>query len=302
MIINPPALTTQLFRNNRIINSGFPFKVNTFRFILLAMEKVRNLPEKNNSIFISFEYLKKHHPKSLSAKNIKKISNKIINDIKVNNFIRFNSQKYHYIDTVLINKIAPNDLGIAISFNDDLEPYIKAEKNYSQQSLLEINKHNSGKAAQLYCLLESFRERKPVYKSIETLKKQLFIKDDQLKNSNQFSRMIKRKITVINDKNDINVEYQIHKEGKKTVGYYFQITSKNIIDVQKTTSKQISIKTRLKLLQISSKQAQDIIKRNIEANIVEALNITELAFKEKRINQEKTVGYLIGTLKNLKTL
>ena len=294
-----PLKTTQLFRNNRIINSGFPFKVNTFRFILLAQEKVRNLPAGQNSVFISYNNLKKHHPKPLSSKNIKKIGNDIMDDIRANNFIRFNSQKYHYVDVVLINKIAPNDNGITIDFNKILEPYIKTENNYRQQSLLEINQHNSGKAAQLYCLLEGYRDKKTVYKSIKTLRDQLFIDKNELITSNQFTRMIRRKVIDINSKNDIKVEFEPEKESRKTVGYYFQITSKN--QVLLAEKKELTTEQRLKKLKVSSKQIKEIIKRNIEANIIEALNITELAFKEKIINHEKTVSYLIGTLKKLNT-
>ena len=297
MNIQAPSKTTQLFRNNRIINSGFPFKVNTFRFILLAQEKVRNLPAGENTVFISYNNLKTHHPKPLSSKNIKKIGNDIMDDIRANNFIRFNSQKYHYVDVVLINKIAPNDNGITIDFNKILEPYIKTKNNYSKQSLLEINKHNSGKAAQLYCLLQPYKNKKVIYKTIELLRKQLFIDKKELTTSDQFSRMIRRKIIDINNKNDINIEFEPEKEGRKIIGYHFQVTSKN--QVLLTEKKELTTEQRLKKLKVSSKQIKDIISKNQDSIIIEALNITDLATKENKINQDKTVGYLIGVLNNM---
>lgn len=292
----------KLFRNKQIIESGFPLKINTFRFINLAMQMIRNIGKPEDGIFITHEKFKDHYPSDAGKKNIKKIMRDIAQDIEQNNWIEYPTRRFKYLKITLFSAQSLEPNGIFLKFNQDILKKILTDNHYKKQSQLQINQHSDIEGSQLYCLLDKYRQKGTVERSVDEIIIMLGLnKNIQTKN---ITKVIKRKIKIINDKNDIHADFETINKGRKVTGYRFQVTpNQDDASINKQISpnnKKISLKQSLAEINIPKGQINEIIKRNNESALEEAILITKETIKNNAITGSN-VGFLIFTLKRLST-
>lgn len=119
---------------------------------------------------------------------------------------------------------------LEIRFTPDIIPLIlDVQKNYTYYNLRNIAKLNSMHSIRLYELMMFWRKKgsTPAL-SVGYMRTWLGVKDGLHEEMKIFNRdVIKKSVTEISKKTDIELDFEPQKEGRTTVGYSFSYTPKN---------------------------------------------------------------------------
>lgn len=134
---------------------------------------------------------------------------------------------------------------ITVQLHEDLKPYLLGLKKwFTQYRLEEIMDFKGIYTMRLYeLLLWLLKENKPyadkksvVYMDIKTLRKATGTENKYNQLVQLKTRLIEKPIEEINKKSDYHVTYRDYKEGRKVVGFYFDIESRNTYELRETTA------------------------------------------------------------------
>lgn len=118
-----------------------------------------------------------------------------------------------------------------VYFDRDILPFLQNLKaEYTQYKMFYIMTMKSQYSIRLYEIFKSVAGKENWYFDIDELRK-LFMCDKNYDRVNDFKkRVIEPAIAEINEKTDINVEYEYLNEGRKIVGIECTISYKNTLD------------------------------------------------------------------------
>ena len=119
---------------------------------------------------------------------------------------------------------------VRIKFHEDMLPFLQNLKTeYTQYKLWYTMTMRSEYSLRLYELLKSVANKQIWYFDIAELKK-TFECENYTRFNNLKARVIDPAVTEINEKTDINVTYELFKDGKSYIGIEFYISYKSIED------------------------------------------------------------------------
>ena len=124
-----------------------------------------------------------------------------------------------------------SDVGIAITLNDQLKPYlINLKKHYTQYELADVLTMKSVYGIRIYELLQEIRQNRNIPKdgieiplSIETIREVCDCEEKYPTFSNLRARVIDAAVKDINKSTNYRVTYTYQKEGKSVTGVIFNL-------------------------------------------------------------------------------
>lgn len=213
-------------KHNDLIQSRYDLTLNEQKIILYAISKIDRRKEDFSIIKIKLrEFARLIGSTEKRYTEIREIVRRlrskeiIIRDGK-NEIITGWLSSIEYID---------NEGVIEIEFSDKLVPYLlqlrKQFTSYELKNVLFLNNKHSIRLYELFKQYEVIGKRKL---SIVEIREFLMLGDKYPDNKNFVHIFLKRSIKEINEKTDINVEYDLIKENNKITKIMFNISPKNI--------------------------------------------------------------------------
>lgn len=162
-----------------------------------------------------------------------------------------------------------NEAIVRIKFSDDVAPLIyNLEKNFTSYELEQVAQLNSKYAVRLYEVVIAWRSAgKTPMITIDELRNRLGVLDDEyIELKNLKARVIDFSIKQINEKTEISISYEQHKNGRKIIGFTFTIK-------QKSLSQNTDAEIDALFVGLTSPEI-DAIKEQVR-NTIESKNITD---------------------------
>lgn len=122
-----------------------------------------------------------------------------------------------------------NEASVKLIFSPTVAPLITLlEKNFTSYDLEQVAELNSKYSVRLYEIIIAWRSTgKTPMITIDELRQRLGVFDDEYTVTADFKRWVLEKpIKQINEKTDISVSYEQHKQGRKIIGFTFKIKQK----------------------------------------------------------------------------
>lgn len=122
-----------------------------------------------------------------------------------------------------------NEASVRLIFSPTVAPLVTLlEKNFTSYELEQVSELNSKYAVRLYEIIIAWRSQgKTPMVSVEDIRNRLGVLDNEyIELKNLKVRVIDFAIKQINEKTDILISYEQHKQGRKIVGFTFTIKQK----------------------------------------------------------------------------
>lgn len=133
---------------------------------------------------------------------------------------------------------------VRIKFSDDVTPLItNLERQFTKYNLEQISDLNSKYSVRLYEILISWRSQgKTPMLPLDEIRYRFGLMANEYKTINDFKKwVLELAIKEINEKTDIQVSYEQHKQGRKIVGFTFTFKVKNAKKAQSTKKETAAI-------------------------------------------------------------
>ena len=223
-------------KDNALINASYNLELVEQRLILLAIVEARTSGKgvtPNNSLTITASSYMNHFDTNRNT------AYQALKDACNNLFER----QFSYMETntkgnaevvrsrwVSEIRYIDNEASVKLIFSPTVAPLITLlEKNFTSYELEQVAQLNSKYAVRLYEVVIAWRSTgKTPMIAIDELRNRLGVLDDEYTVTADFKRWaLDKPIKQINDKTEINLSYEQHKQGRKIVGFTFTIKQKS---------------------------------------------------------------------------
>ena len=259
-------------KDNALINASYNLELVEQRLILLAIVEARTSGKgvtPNNSLTITASSYMNHFDTNRNT------AYQALKDACNNLFER----QFSYIETntkgntevvrsrwVSEIRYIDNEASVKLIFSPTVSPLITLlEKNFASYELEQVAQLNSKYAVRLYEVVIAWRSTgKTPMIAIDELRNRLGVLDDEYTVTADFKRWaLDNPIKQINEKTEINLSYEQHKQGRKIIGFTFTIK-------QKSTAQQTKQTANINLDNLTDQEHDIIAQKNAYADSIGA--------------------------------
>ena len=259
-------------KDNALINASYNLELVEQRLILLAIVEARTSGKgvtPNNSLTITASSYMNHFDTNRNT------AYQALKDACNNLFER----QFSYIETntkgntevvrsrwVSEIRYIDNEASVKLIFSPTVSPLITLlEKNFASYELEQVAQLNSKYAVRLYEVVIAWRSTgKTPMIAIDELRNRLGVLDDEYTVTADFKRWaLDNPIKQINEKTEINLSYEQHKQGRKIIGFTFTIK-------QKSTAQQTKQTANINLDNLTDQERDIIAQKNAYADSIGA--------------------------------
>lgn len=183
-----------------------------------------------------------------------------------------------------------NQASVKLIFSPTVAPLITLlEKNFTSYELEQVAELNSKYAVRLYEIVIAWRSTgKTPMIAIDELRNRLGILDDEYTVTADFKRWaLDKPIKQINDKTEINLSYEQHKQGRKIVGFTFTVKQKSKPKKLKTQEQERDPKTPDIFDNLTDKEREIIAQKNAYADQIGATEQHRQNLIKKALEQHR---------------
>ena len=266
-------------KDNALINASYNLELVEQRLILLAIVEARTSGKgvtPNNSLTITASSYMNHFDTNRNT------AYQALKDACNNLFER----QFSYIETntkgntevvrsrwVSEIRYIDNEASVKLIFSPTVSPLITLlEKNFASYELEQVAQLNSKYAVRLYEVVIAWRSTgKTPMIAIDELRNRLGVLDDEYTVTADFKRWaLDNPIKQINEKTEINLSYEQHKQGRKIVGFTFTVKQKSKPKKLKTQEQERNPKTPDIFDNLTDQERDIIAQKNAYADSVGA--------------------------------
>lgn len=222
-------------KDNALINASYNLELVEQRLILLAIVEARASGKgisPNNSLTITASsYMNNYHTNRNTAyQALKDACNNLFE--RQFSYIETNAKgNTEVVRSRWVSEIRyiDNEASVRLIFSPTVAPLITLlEKNFTSYELEQVSELNSKYAVRLYEIVIAWRSTsKTPMIAIDELRDRLGVLDDEYQITGDFKkRVLDYALKQINDKTDITITYEQHKNGRKIIGFTFTIKQK----------------------------------------------------------------------------
>ncbi|WP_435939621.1 replication initiation protein RepM (plasmid) [Moraxella bovoculi] len=223
-------------KDNALINASYNLELVEQRLILLAIVGARASGKgitPNDQLTITASSYMNHFNtnRNASYKALKEACNNLFE--RQFSYIETNAKgNTEVVRSRWVSEIRyiDNEASVRLIFSPTVAPLITLlEKNFTSYELEQVAELNSKYAVRLYEIVIAWRSTsKTPMIAIDELRGRLGVLDDEYVATADFKRWaLDKPIKQINDKTDITITYEQHKQGRKIVGFTFAIKTKS---------------------------------------------------------------------------
>lgn len=236
-------------KDNALINASYNLELVEQRLILLAIVEARASGKgvsPNNSLAVTAGSYMNHFntDRNASYKALKEACNKLFE--RQFSFIEKTEKGDKVVRTRWVSRVAyvEHSATVELIFAPDVAPLITLlERNFTSYELEQVSELNSKYAVRLYEVIIAWRStgKTPLIK-ISELRERLGVLDNEyVELKNLKARVIDFAVKQINERTDITITYEQHKEGRKIVAFTFTIKQKAKKSVAKSKEQDVKI-------------------------------------------------------------
>ncbi|MCY6354833.1 replication initiation protein [Clostridium sp. ZS2-4] len=215
-----------IYQSNKLIEASYTLTVLEQKLLRILASMIK----KDDEDFKEYEFKIKDLMKILNTTN-KRFYRDIDNltDLLMQRIIKIKDgntnkfTKYHWVDVAKYN----NGI-LKLKINPDLKPFYLSLDWYTKYQLKNVLQFKSAYSFRVYELLKQYQKLKERNITIDDLRTILDISKNQYtKYANLKQKVIKVAVNEINEKTDLNVQFEEIKESRKIVALKFLIHSTN---------------------------------------------------------------------------
>lgn len=283
-------------KDNALINASYNLELVEQRLILLAIVEARTSGKgvtPNNSLTITASSYMNHFGTNRNT------AYQALKDACNNLFER----QFSYIETntkgntevvrsrwVSEIRYIDNEASVKLIFSPTVSPLITLlEKNFASYELEQVAQLNSKYAVRLYEVVIAWRSTgKTPMIAIDELRNRLGVLDNEYTVTADFKRWaLDRPIKQINEKTEINLSYEQHKQGRKIVGFTFTVKQKSKPKKLKTQEQERDPKTPDIFDNLTDKEREIIAQKNAYADQIGATELHRQNLIKKALEQHR---------------
>lgn len=283
-------------KDNALINASYNLELVEQRLILLAIVEARTSGKgvtPNNSLTITASSYMNHFGTNRNT------AYQALKDACNNLFER----QFSYIETntkgntevvrsrwVSEIRYIDNEASVKLIFSPTVSPLITLlEKNFASYELEQVAQLNSKYAVRLYEVVIAWRSTgKTPMIAIDELRNRLGVLDNEYTVTADFKRWaLDRSIKQINEKTEINLSYEQHKQGRKIVGFTFTVKQKSKPKKLKTQEQERDPKTPDIFDNLTDKEREIIAQKNAYADQIGATELHRQNLIKKALEQHR---------------
>lgn len=280
-----------IIKDNALINASYHLDLIEQRLILLAIAQSRRAGKEltaTTKLKISVsDYIDTYSIQGRSVyENIKKACKTLFE--RQFTYAEQQERGVRVATSRWVSEIAYNDETTAIdmTFAPSVVPLITMlERHFTSYDLEQVAGLNSKYAIRLYEIVIAWKSNgKTNQIGVEQLRDRLGIFDDEYQRMELFKRkVLDKSVAEINNKTEINLSYEQHKQGRKIVGFTFTIKQKSKPKKLKTQEQERDTKTIDIFDNLTDKERQDIT--NQKNSYADQQGITDPLHRQNLINQ-----------------
>lgn len=224
-----------IIKDNALINASYHLDLIEQRLILLAIAQSRRVGEEltaTTKLKISVsDYIDTYSLQGRSVyENIKKACKTLFE--RQFTYTEQQEKGVRVATSRWVSEIAYNDktTAIDITFAPSVVPLITMlERHFTSYNLEQVAGLNSKYAIRLYEIVIAWKSNgKTNQIGLEQLRDRLGVFDDEYQRMELFKRkVLDKSVAEINEKTEINLSYEQHKNGRKIVGFTFTVKQKS---------------------------------------------------------------------------
>lgn len=282
-------------KDNALINASYNLELVEQRLILLSIIEARatgkGITPNDKLTITASSYMNNFNTdRNAAYKALKEACNNLFE--RQFSFIEKTAKGDKVVRTRWVSQVAylENEAMVELIFSPAVAPLITLlEKNFTSYELEQVAELNSKYSVRLYEIIVAWRSKgKTPMLTIGELRNRLGVLDDEYTElKNLKARVIDFAVKQINEKTDITISYEQHKQGRKIVGFTFSFQQQQNSAQQDRDNKTIDLFDGLTDLerQAVQKQVSEYIKQmEDKGETVTSLyraNITKKAVREQ---------------------
>ena len=267
-----------IIKDNALINASYHLDLIEQRLILLAIAQSRRVGEEltaTTKLKISVsDYIDTYSLQGRSVyENIKKACKTLFE--RQFTYTEQQEKGVRVATSRWVSEIAYNDktTAIDITFAPSVVPLITMlERHFTSYNLEQVAGLNSKYAIRLYEIVIAWKSNgKTNQIGLEQLRDRLGVFDDEYQRMELFKRkVLDKSVAEINEKTEINLSYEQHKQGRKIVGFTFTVKQKSKPKKLKTQEQERDPKTPNIFDNLTDKEREIIAQKNAYADQIGA--------------------------------
>ena len=284
-----------IIKDNALINASYHLDLIEQRLILLAIAQSRRVGEEltaTTKLKISVsDYIDTYSLQGRSVyENIKKACKTLFE--RQFTYTEQQEKGVRVATSRWVSVIAYNDKTTAIdmTFAPSVVPLITMlERHFTSYDLEQVAGLNSKYAIRLYEIVIAWKSNgKTNQIGVEQLRDRLGVFDDEYQRMELFKRkVLDKSVAEINEKTEINLSYEQHKQGRKIVGFTFTVKQKSKPKKLKTQEQERDPKTPDIFDNLTDKEREIIAQKNAYADQIGATEQHRQNLIKKALEQHR---------------
>ena len=284
-----------IIKDNALINASYHLDLIEQRLILLAIAQSRRVGEEltaTTKLKISVsDYIDTYSLQGRSVyENIKKACKTLFE--RQFTYTEQQEKGVRVATSRWVSEIAYNDktTAIDITFAPSVVPLITMlERHFTSYNLEQVAGLNSKYAIRLYEIVIAWKSNgKTNQIGLEQLRDRLGVFDDEYQRMELFKRkVLDKSVAEINEKTEINLSYEQHKQGRKIVGFTFTVKQKSKPKKLKTQEQERDPKTLDIFDNLTDKEREIIAQKNAYADQIGATELHRQNLIKKALEQHR---------------
>lgn len=284
-----------IIKDNALINASYHLDLIEQRLILLAIAQSRRVGEEltaTTKLKISVsDYIDTYSLQGRSVyENIKKACKTLFE--RQFTYTEQQEKGVRVATSRWVSEIAYNDktAAIDITFAPSVVPLITMlERHFTSYNLEQVAGLNSKYAIRLYEIVIAWKSNgKTNQIGLEQLRDRLGVFDDEYQRMELFKRkVLDKSVAEINEKTEINLSYEQHKQGRKIVGFTFTVKQKSKPKKLKTQEQERDPKTPNIFDNLTDKEREIIAQKNAYADQIGATEQHRQNLIKKALEQHR---------------
>lgn len=284
-----------IIKDNALINASYHLDLIEQRLILLAIAQSRRVGEEltaTTKLKISVsDYIDTYSLQGRSVyENIKKACKTLFE--RQFTYTEQQEKGVRVATSRWVSEIAYNDktTAIDITFAPSVVPLITMlERHFTSYNLEQVAGLNSKYAIRLYEIVIAWKSNgKTNQIGLEQLRDRLGVFDDEYQRMELFKRkVLDKSVAEINEKTEINLSYEQHKQGRKIVGFTFTAKQKSKPKKLKTQEQERDPKTPDIFDNLTDKEREIIAQKNAYADQIGATELHRQNLIKKALEQHR---------------
>lgn len=284
-----------IIKDNALINASYHLDLIEQRLILLAIAQSRRVGEEltaTTKLKISVsDYIDTYSLQGRSVyENIKKACKTLFE--RQFTYTEQQEKGVRVATSRWVSEIAYNDktTAIDITFAPSVVPLITMlERHFTSYNLEQVAGLNSKYAIRLYEIVIAWKSNgKTNQIGLEQLRDRLGVFDDEYQRMELFKRkVLDKSVAEINEKTEINLSYEQHKQGRKIVGFTFTVKQKSKPKKLKTQEQERDPKTPNIFDNLTDKEREIIAQKNAYADQIGATEQHRQNLIKKALEQHR---------------